>query len=212
MPHRPMGKRDTAGADTALEDRLEPTAADAHDARVGEILRSWRSGKGLTLRQAAARAGVAIGTVSQIERGLTSPSLRVLRELCAAIDLPMERLFEKPETTSDEIVVRAHERRILTLGEKRMRKELLTQKAGSGLQGMIVVVEPGGSSGDDPYTHDGEEIGHVLKGTLEITIGTTTYLLGPGDTFCFESPRPHKFRNPGRTETEVLWVVSQPFY
>ncbi|WP_119168698.1 cupin domain-containing protein [Algihabitans albus] len=201
-----------AGAAPAPEDRNEPSGADVHDARIGAILRAWRGTRGLSLRQAAARAGVAIGTVSQIERGLTSPSLRVLRELCAAIDLPMERLFERPGATPDEIVVRRSERRVLVLGEKRMRKELLTQKAGSGLQGMIVVIEPGGGSGDDPYTHDGEEIGHVLKGTLEITIGTTTYRLSPGDTFCFESPRPHKFRNAGQDEAEILWVVSQPFY
>ena len=182
------------------------------DAEIGAAIRAQRASKGMTLREVAARAGISVGMVSQLERGLTSPSLKILREICAVIELPMSRLFQASEEPADEIVVRATQRSRLALGDKGMRKELLTRRHGSGLQAMLVTIEPGGGSGEDPYSHDGEEVGHVMSGQLSISIGTRHYLLNEGDTFCFESTLPHKFDNPGSVDAVVMWVVSKPFY
>jgi uncharacterized cupin superfamily protein len=77
---------------------------------------------------------------------------------------------------------------------------------------MLVVIEPGGGSGDDPYTHEGAEICHVLSGSLDIEVGGRLFTLGEGDTLSFPSSRPHRFGNSGTAQTVVLLVVSQAFY
>ncbi|GGK40787.1 cupin domain-containing protein [Salinarimonas ramus] len=191
-----------------------PAAPDATDAdtRLGESIRAHRVARGLTLRDVAARSGVAIGTLSQLERGIASPSLKILREVCAAIDLPMVRLFEGLDGGGDDVVVHPYERGSLAIPGKGMRKELLTRRNGANIQAMIVTVEPGGGSGIDPYSHDGEEVGHVLAGELTLRVGMRSYRIGPGDTFCFESTLPHGFENYGDVDAVILWVVSRPFY
>lgn len=189
-----------------------PDRADSPDAKLGAALRARRLEKGLRLQDIAARADVSVGMLSQLERGLSSPPLKVLREICAALELPMTSLFETPETSAEGVIVRAHERRRLEIGTKGMVKELLNRDDGTSLQGMLVTIAPGGGSGGDSYAHDGEEIGHVLQGTLSIRIGTRSHTLSAGDTFCFQSTIPHSFENVGPDVASVLWVVSKAFY
>jgi quercetin dioxygenase-like cupin family protein len=72
-------------------------------------------------------------------------------------------------------------------------------------------VAPDAGSGDS-YTHEGEEFLYVLRGQLRIILEKEEYLLKTGDSFYFESATPHHWRNPGRTETLLLWVNTPPTF
>jgi transcriptional regulator with XRE-family HTH domain len=61
---------------------------------IGHRLRLLRAERGLTLREAAKRAGVAKETISYIERGETRPSDLTLAKLAKAYDVPLEELLE----------------------------------------------------------------------------------------------------------------------
>ena len=68
-------------------------------------------------------------------------------------------------------------------------------------------LEPGGSTGDELYTHDGEEAGLVLEGEMILTVDAETWTLQRGDSFRFASRRPHRFSNPdNHAKAVVLWV------
>jgi quercetin dioxygenase-like cupin family protein len=68
-------------------------------------------------------------------------------------------------------------------------------------------MEPGGSTGDELYTHDGEEAGLVLSGEMKLTVDAKSWILKHGDSFRFASRRPHRFGNPSRNaKAIVLWV------
>jgi mannose-6-phosphate isomerase-like protein (cupin superfamily) len=54
-----------------------------------------------------------------------------------------------------------------------------------------------GHTGSDLYRHEGEEAGLVVKGHVELTVDGEVYRLGPGDTYYFDSRRPHRLRNIG---------------
>ncbi|MEP1110073.1 MAG: cupin domain-containing protein, partial [Nitratireductor sp.] len=66
--------------------------------------------------------------------------------------------------------------------------------------------EPGGSTGDDLYAHQGEEAGLVLEGEIELTLGDEVFVLRPGDSFSFPSKIPHRYRNPGQVTAVVVWA------
>jgi len=67
-------------------------------------------------------------------------------------------------------------------------------------------IKPGGGSGES-YSHEGEEFLHVLRGHFEIWLDAKEhYRLKPGDSLYFESSTPHRWKNPGRKETWLLWV------
>lgn len=62
---------------------------------LGELIRSQRQQAELTLRELAARTNVSNPYLSQIERGLHEPSVRVLKAIAAALNLSAESLLQQ---------------------------------------------------------------------------------------------------------------------
>lgn len=183
---------------------------------IGPRLRARRKVRSMSLQQVAQRADVSIGLLSQIERGLTMPSVRSLGAICRALEMPVGWLFDQPapEGADDcQMVVRRNQRRVLDLGAKGMVKELMTPDTCRGIQMMRLVIRPGGSSGETPYNHpEGAKCGTVLSGLLALEIDGEAHMLGPGDSFAFEATRLIRFWAAGEQETIVIWVVSPAVY
>jgi uncharacterized cupin superfamily protein len=60
--------------------------------------------------------------------------------------------------------------------------------------------------------HEGDEVGYVLEGRLELSIDDKLHALGPGDSFAFPSNLAHTYRNPGTEVTRVIWVNTPPTF
>ena len=58
----------------------------------------------------------------------------------------------------------------------------------------------------------GEEFGVVVKGELLLDVDGIEYHLNEGDSFYFKSNRLHRYSNPGKIVTEVVWVITPPTY
>ena len=187
----------------------------AHDG-IGKKLRLRRKVRGLSLQDVASRAEVSIGLLSQIERGLSSPSLRSLGAICKALDMPMGWLFEAAERepgAAGDILVRRHARRVLDLGAKGMVKELMTPDACAAIQMMRIIIQPGGSTGETPYNHpEGAKCGTVLAGVLGLAVDGETFRLGEGDAFAFDATSHIRFWAEGDRACELIWVVTPALY
>ncbi|MCP1337095.1 cupin domain-containing protein [Futiania mangrovi] len=182
---------------------------------VGQQLRTIRRQRRLSLQKVADESGLSVAFISQVERGLSTPSLNSLQMLCTALRIPISWVFSEPDDVPHEErgrIVRPNVRKTLRLEKKGIRKELLTPDLGGKLQMVLVQVEPGGSSGEELYQHEGEECGHVLSGELILTIDKDVYDLKAGDSFRFPSKLPHGFRNPADVPCSVVWVTTPPFY
>lgn len=181
---------------------------------IGPRLRARRKVRGMSLQQVAARAEVSIGLLSQIERGLSMPSVRSLRAICAALEMPVGWLFDAPEAgVPDPVVVPRHRRRVLDLGHKGMIKELLTPDECRGIQMMRLVIRPGGVSGQTAYNHpEGAKCGTVLSGVLGLEVDGEVHRLEAGDSFAFDATRMIRFWADGTCEAVVIWVVSPAVY
>lgn len=107
---------------------------------------------------------------------------------------------------NDSPVVRADQRKTLVL-DSGVTWESLTSYRRARTDFVYVRYDVGGSSSVDDrlIRHVGTEYGLVLRGSLEITLGFETYVLGPGDAFCFDSMRPHRFANVGDVPVEAVW-------
>ena len=75
------------------------------------------------------------------------------------------------------------------------------------LNANIHIISPGSGNGGE-LKHVGEEVGFVLEGQIELTVGNEVYILNAEDSFFFESHIPHRYRNTGKTIARVLWVNS----
>jgi transcriptional regulator with XRE-family HTH domain len=187
--------------------------SETADKGIGRKLRLRRAIKGLSLQDVAEKAEISIGLLSQIERGVTMPSIKSLRQICAALDMPVGWLFDVPEGAHEDVVVRSHSRRVMVLGPKGMVKELLSPDTVPAVQMIRIVIQAGGSSGDQPYNNEsGAKCGVVLAGTLGLEVDKQEHILNAGDSFAFEAKRLHRFWCVGEQAVELIWVVTPAVY
>jgi transcriptional regulator with XRE-family HTH domain len=184
---------------------LPPTV----DREVGARIRQLRRARGLSLETVAGAASLSVGFLSQIERGLSSPSLKALAALADAFGVPLSAFFSTVSAAEgrSEVVTHADERPNLQLWRAGIAKQLLTPaNGGSGLNVFMVILAPGADTGSDFYSHRGEEAGLVLEGAMQLTIEHESWRVAAGDSFRFRSDRPHRFANAAPTETRIIWI------
>lgn len=177
---------------------------------LGSRLRELRSEKAMTLAELSLLSQVSVAMLSHIERGQTSPSLKTLERLRIALGVPLASFFVRGETRSvrDDLVVRGDQRSRLQFEKLGLVKELLSPPGHSSLEVIMLVIEPGGGSGPEPWTRNGEKAGMVLAGRFELTVGERTCTLEEGDSFQFDSSQPHWFRNLAVGHSKVIWIIS----
>lgn len=175
-------------------------------------IRALRKARGLKLAEIALRLGRSVGWVSQVERGLSMPSLEDLRALATLFDVPVSLFFGHGVSEERErgVVVRAAQRRSLGTSDTGLVEELLSPDLGGSFEMLRSVFAPGAelkTLNERPT----EEAGYVVSGVFEIEIAGTWHRLTAGDSFRFEN-KPHRWRNPGREPAVVIWVVAPPVY
>ena len=136
--------------------------------------------------------------LSKIECGKAIPSLGMLHRVAVALETSIAELFNAAEA-QDFVLYRAGERPAVTIGPRSpdagIRLERLVPfSPDRSLEGNIHVVMPGAIFGG-AIKHAGEEVGYVVSGQLELTVGERVSLLEEGDSFFFRSDLPHSYRN-----------------
>jgi transcriptional regulator with XRE-family HTH domain len=200
-------KKAAASKKAAAPLKATPTKRD--DLQIGGRLRHARLLSGILMRELAVKVGCTESMVSKIESGRVVPSLPMLQRLVAALDRDLSSFFGSDPNTPG-IVQRAGERLIARIDPIRQGsgvsyERLVPFGAGNLLEGNIHVVESGGAK-IDPITHQGETLGYVIEGQLELTIEDTAYQLGVGDSFFFKNHLTNSYRNAGSGVARVLWV------
>jgi transcriptional regulator with XRE-family HTH domain len=180
---------------------------------LGRQIRSLRQSQAVTLAQLAERTGLSIGHLSQVERGLSTPTIRQLQAISTGLGVRIAWFFQPgTQPGRSTVLVRAAQRRQLRYDGLGMTDHLLSPSLEGRLELLLSTLEPGATSGEEPYSHEGEEAGLVLEGTLELWIDGEHHLLEQGDSFAFASTRPHRYRNPGSTTTRVVWAITPPSF
>lgn len=181
---------------------------------IGLKLRRLRKARDLTLSAVAREAGCSESMVSKIEAGRVNPSLTIMRGLASALGVNMAAMFEN--TGEHSVVSRRGARPRLNddklrSGDGVILERLVAENADTVLQANVHIVLPGGAS-DGLIFHVGEEMGYLLEGKLELTVGEETFVLEAGDSFHFRSETPHGYRNLEESVARVLWVNTPPTF
>ena len=182
---------------------------DTVDQRLGETVRLLRQRAGFSIQDVANRTGLSTGMISQVERARASPSVRTLRLLSIALDVPISYFFEPRDSEEPQrYIVRKNDRRLLRLTASGVVKEALTPAGKGELELYELTLNPNGSSGTDFYQHTGEKAGYVLSGSLRLWLDHEAHILEAGDSFRFPSTVPHMFDNPTQQVARVIWVIT----
>jgi DNA-binding transcriptional MerR regulator/quercetin dioxygenase-like cupin family protein len=188
------------------EGKVRP-AGNGNASAIGAHLRQLRTRRKLSLAQVADAVGISVGFLSALERSQMSGSVGTLRKLARFYKTNILEFFDANGAASRQ--VRPADRKVLEAGAG-VRMELLAW-GNTVMEPHLFCVAPAAGSGES-YTHEGEEFIYVLRGDLEIMLAGEKYHLKPGDSFYFESATPHRWKNPGRKETWLLWVNTPPTF
>jgi transcriptional regulator with XRE-family HTH domain len=179
------------------------------DTNVGSYIKRARQSRGMRLQDLAKLAGCSESMISKLEHNKINGSIRVLTRVCAALNITIGELFTWAQR-GDVVVARAADRQEKRFAEKN-GPAIFMQFLGPArltLEGFLHVIEPGWAS--EVMQHEGEELGYVLEGEIELTLGEKHYKIATGDSFSFQSDTPHLYRNASNANARVLIVNSPP--
>lgn len=183
---------------------------------VGSAVRRLRRERNMSLQELSRASGVSSGMLSQIERNLANPSLKVLTKIQIALGTNASALFpseatgtevsSSPEHRDPNFVKRRDQRTFCELGH--LTKELLSTGTTQHLEMMLLHIPPSGSSGGSPLTSMAEKGGYVLEGKIIMNVNGEEATLAQGDSFVFDGRKPHAIRNETTSDAKVIWIIS----
>ncbi|OKL45779.1 cupin domain-containing protein [Pseudovibrio exalbescens] len=178
---------------------------------LGQRLRFVRIARGLSQRELAKRAGVTNATVSLIEAGKMNPSVGALKRLLAGIPMDLGEFFSLEAANEERLFYRADD--LKQIGKDGVSYRLVgADRPQKSLQVLHEVYQPGAGSGRVPLIHQGEEAGVVVRGRVEVTVGSQRAILGAGDAYYFASNQPHSFKAVGTEEAEIVSACTPPTF
>jgi len=186
----------------------EPKLAHRNEsgATLGAGIRAERVRQGLTLTYLAEHADLSASALSQIERGVTDPSIGSLRRIAAVLQVPFFQFLVDP--LSPQAVVRKAERRTITFPHHTLQYQLLTPNVRGPFEILALELAPGAASGAAPMGHDSDECMIILCGPVEVEVAAQVHVLETGDSIYIQRAAPHRAVNRGRHTAEILMVIS----
>lgn len=176
---------------------------------LGARLRERRQVLGLTLKQVADGAGLSVGFISQIERGITTPSLSSLVGVSRVLGMHVSDFLAQPSGVAP--LTRQAERRRYAVGGNSLSYERLSASfPGSVLRSVLIHEPPGHRS--EPIAHEGEEIFFILEGALTVEVEGNRAILHAGDSIHFPSAKIHSTWNHTTGSTTILHTCTMDVF
>ncbi len=181
---------------------------------IGEKLRGLRLKKKMGLVELGRHTGLSAAMLSKVERGKLFPTLPTLLRIALVFSVGLEYFF------SDE-----RKRHVVAIVRRAQRKRFPERADGRDisfhfesldfaaverkLNAYHAEFEPLAPGKARPHHHPGVEFLSLLRGTLELLIGTERYDLESGDSIYFDSSLPHSYRRVSQKPCSAI-VVTVP--
>lgn len=175
---------------------------------LGSRLRDLRRRQKMTLEELGKRTGLTSSFLSRIERNITSPSVKSLRETAAALNTRVSRLFEEEKTRNFVFVKKDKRKKFFKHKLKSCWEMLASGLLDIRMEPSLFILKVVGKMEKQSDSVDGEEFGLVVKGKVELLRGSEKFIMEKGDSVYFKGVKSHKIVNMGNNEANLLWIVS----
>ncbi len=177
---------------------------------IGAKLKVLRKNEGYSLRKLAELSDVTVGTLSQIENDNTSPSIGTLKRVLRALNMSMGEFFDSVENNEpkDQVIYSSADQVDVSPLESLKLLGMNGLASSRKIQLLAETYAPHSSTGDEYYSHEGEECGICLEGAIELRVDGTVYHLGPGDMYYFDSQKQHRFTNNSDEPAKLISACS----
>lgn len=173
---------------------------------VSENVKRLREQRKLTLDAAAEATGVSRSMLSQIEKGDVNPTISVLWKIAGGFKVSFGQLIERHQ--EDIAVIRRGDIAPLVDDEGRyVNYPTFFFGNDRPFEGYQIAIAPGGALAAQPHLPDTEEYVTVFAGALTLTVDGKAHSLSVGDSIRFLADVPHRYCNPGDTETQLAMLI-----
>ena len=136
--------------------------------QIGAKIRNLRNQNGLTQEELADRTELTKGFISQMERGLTAPSVSTLLDIVECLGTNLSDFFH--EENELQIVYPKEDYFEKEDEHKNSITWLIATAQSRSMEPILVQLQPGQSMPEDK-PHEGEEFGYVLDGEIRLHYG-----------------------------------------
>ena len=176
---------------------------------IGDSIRTRRKELNFSMQTVADKAGLSVGFISQVERGLSAPSLASLNTIASVLGLPISSLLDQPEPGQGQ--TKRHSRQIYKVGDGALSYERISTRFDHSQLHSVIVHEPPGHR-YERISHTGEEIFFILSGVVTVEIEDEVHVLAKGDSIHFDSRRAHSSWNHGTETASFLWCGTMDMF
>lgn len=178
---------------------------------IGKKIRELRKSKNFSIIDLSKESGLSTGLISQIERNMVVPSIKVMWKIANVLEVNIGYFFdEDDENIEEKIVVRKDHRRSINTNDSTKSYELLMPNLNNkSIEFILITLDKETKINKELVSHKGEECGYIIEGKMKIILENKEYILEKGDSFYFDSKIPHVYENYG-DETCVLVCAMTP--
>ncbi len=186
---------------------VTPAGSMGDDADIGKKLRLIRKANGFSQRELAKKCGITHSNISMIEQGQVSPSIQSLARILSAVPMSLSHFFSCNEggdtepfiTEEDFTAQNTHFGALLILPENKTHCDINVKK---------IIIVAGGDTGSSVNASLVGQVGWLISGELEVTIGEKVAMLGEGQGFYIRAYCPYRFKNVSELNAATLVMTS----
>lgn len=179
-----------------------------NEINLGLKIKKFRTDQKLSLKELAEMINSTSALLSQIEKGITNPSINTLKCLSKALNIPLYKFFLE-ETLKKVHIVRAQERKVIKPSKSEgVSYEILSPEPQTQVEFMILNLEPYSSSKEKEIGHEGQEVAFVLEGEVKLHLDNESYVLFQGDSIKIEKFVKHSWENFTSKHTKIIFAVT----
>lgn len=163
----------------------------------------------MTLQELAEKSDLAPSSISQLERGKTTGSIKALRKITASLGMTVSDLFADDEEKAHKVI--SLDRLATHDYGNNASKALVTPRFFNHMEVFVGNLGPGGNTGREPHSHGvSEELILVSEGEVDVTIGEEVFQLTKNQSIAFTSNKPHKVQETAGEPAVIMWIIAPP--
>lgn len=179
---------------------------------VSKKIKEYRLSKGFSIKELAQLTGVTSSLLSQIEKGSANPSINTLKQISTALEIPLFNFFINDDSTQNLVVRKENRKKIMFSEEDSFAYELLTPDSQGTIEFMLMNIPAKKSSSKELFSHKGEEVAYVMKGSVNLYLLNTVMTLNCGDSVRIPPHSNHKWENTKEDDCQVIFAVTPPSF
>ncbi|EFI42165.1 helix-turn-helix domain-containing protein [Peptoniphilus sp. oral taxon 386] len=174
---------------------------------IGNKLKNLRVKQALTQEELADRSELTKGFISQVERNLTSPSVATLIDILEALGTTPLEFFE--DDVEEKIVFKKEDYFEIVKDDGYKITWIVPNAQKNEMEPIIIELEKNSSTKLlDPF--EGEIMGYVLEGRVELNYGDKKFDIKKNETFYFTANKVSYLENKNAKVARVMYISSPP--